>query len=228
MTIDKIGGQTLSIIQNLREQGIRKMSAIIRHSERNYDKENPFREPFMNLTENGKDASLQFGEQLPLGMLVRAFSSFIGRCIETAYLIDKGYTSKGGKTTINVVEFFLSPFYAKNPAEILKAFVEGGSLGFVRRWLNGEFPSELIANPESSAKKIVGFAKEKLTESLEDHIDIFVSHDWNLYLVKEILLGLKHEDYGKVEYMEGVVLYSQNGDIYITHHQAEPRKLELN
>jgi broad specificity phosphatase PhoE len=227
MTIQKIGSQTLALIHHLHQQGIRKMSAIVRHSERHYDRDNPFREPFMSLTENGKDASLKFGEQLPPEMHVRAFSSFIGRCIETAYLIDKGYTSKGGKTKTNIVELFLSPFYAKNPAEILKTFLEGGSLGFVRRWLDGEFPSELIENPERSAKKIVGLAKAKLIESLDDHIDIFVSHDWNLYLVKEIFLGLKHEDYGKVEYMEGVVLYPQGGDVYMTNHQAEPRKLEL-
>jgi broad specificity phosphatase PhoE len=227
MTTEDIGGQTLTIIQRLHEQGIRKIAAIMRHSERHYDKENPFREPFMSLTENGKEMSRKFGEQLPAGMILRAFSSFIGRCIETAYLIDKGYTSKGEKTASNIVELFLSPFYAKNPAEILKTFLEAGSLSFIRSWLDGDFSSELIENPENSAKKIVGFAKEKLTESLEGHIDIFVSHDWNLYLVKEVFLGLKHEDYGKIEYLESVVLYSQNDNIYITNHQAEPRILDL-
>ena len=227
MSIEDVGGQTLDIIHCLHEQGIRKIAVIMRHSERHYDKENPVREPFMNLTEPGKDFSLKFGEQLPPEMVVRAFSSFIGRCIETAYLIDKGYTEKGGKTKSSIVELFLSPFYAKNPVEILKTFVEAGSLSFIRSWLDGDFSSELIDNPKDSAQKIVGVAQEKLMESLEDHIDIFVSHDWNLYLVKEVFLGLKHEDYGKIEYLEGVVLYPQNGNIYITNHQAEPRILDL-
>ncbi|MBW1848699.1 MAG: histidine phosphatase family protein [Deltaproteobacteria bacterium] len=227
MTIEDIGGQTLDTILRLHQQGIKKIAAIMRHSERHYDNDNPIREPFMSLTEPGKDFSIKFGGKLPSGVMVRAFSSFLGRCIETAYLIDKGYTAKGGKTESNTVELFLSPFYAKDPVEIVKTFVETGSLSFIRSWLDGDFSSELIDNPVDSAQKIVGFAKEKLTESLEDHIDIFVSHDWNLYLVKEVFLGLKHEDYGNVEYLEGVVLYAQNGNIYITNHQAEPRILEL-
>jgi broad specificity phosphatase PhoE len=227
MTTEAFGSQTLNTIKHLQKQGINKMAVIMRHSERHYDLDNPAGEPFMNLTEKGKDLSLNFGEQLPPGMAVRAFSSFIGRCIETAYLIDKGYTSKGGKTNSNSVEFFLSPFYAKNPAEILKTFLKSGSLSFVRSWLDGEFSSKVIDDPKDSAQKIVGFAKEHLAQSLENHINISITHDWNLYLVKEIFLGLKHEDAGAVEYLEGVVLYAHNNDLFITNHQTKPQALKL-
>jgi len=227
MGTEDIGGKTLETIHCLHKQGIDKIAAIMRHSERYYDKENPAREPFMNLTEKGKDASQKFGEQLPQGMGLRAYSSFIGRCIETAYLIDKGYISTGGRTTSNIVEVFLSPFYAKNPAEILKTFLESGSSSFIRSWMNGEFSANVIDDPTESAKKIVGVAKEKLMQALENHIDILITHDWNLYLVKEVFLGLKHEAAGKIEYLEGVVLYKEKDDIFIANHQAEPRLLEM-
>lgn len=227
MTTKDIGLQTLDTIQRLHAKGIRKIGVIMRHSERHYDPDNPVREPFMNLTENGKDMSFKFGEQLPSQMCVRSFSSFIGRCIETAYLIDKGYMSKGGKTKSNTVAIFLSPFYAKNPAEILKTFLESGSSHFIRAWLNGDYSSEIIDDPEDSARKMVTFAKEQLNQSIENHIDISVTHDWNLYLIKEVFLGLKHEDAGKIEYLEGVVLYKENDIIFIANHQAEPRVLEV-
>ena len=159
--------------------------------------------------------------------MLRAYSSFIGRCIETAYLIDKGYTAKGGETVSNMVEIFLSPFYAKNPAEIMKTFLEFGSSSFIRSWMDGEFSTEVIDDPKASAEKIVGVAKEHLGEPLENHIDILITHDWNLYLVKEVFLGLKHEETGKVEYMEGVVLYKDKDDIFIVNHQTEPKMLEV-
>ena len=227
MTTEAFGSQTLNTINHLHQQGIKKIAVIMRHSERHYDNDYPDREPFMNLTENGKDVSFQFGEQLPPKMLVRTFSSFIGRCIETAYLIDKGYTFKGGKTRSNMVELLVSPFYAKNPVEIMKTFLESGYSNFIRAWLNGDFSSEVIEDPRESAKTIVSFAKEQLIQSLENHIDISITHDWNLYLVKEIFLGLKHEDAGAVEYLEGVVLYANNNDFFITNHQTKPRTLEL-
>lgn len=198
----------------------------MRHSERYYDLDNPVREPFMNLTETGKDLSFKFGEQLPGGMVVRVFSSFIGRCIETAYLIDKGYTSTGGKTRSNTVELLLSPFYAKNPAQILKMFLESGSSHFIRAWLDGDYSSEVIDHPKDSAQKMIGFARTALAEPLEAHIDILITHDWNLYLVKEVFLGLRHEDAGKIEYLEGVILYAQGSDVNIINHQAGPCILE--
>lgn len=221
------GSQTLTIIKRLHKQGINKIAAIMRHSERHYDLDNPAVEPFMSLTETGKDLSFRFGEQLPPGVFVRAFSSFIGRCIETAYLIDKGYTSKEGETHSNSVELFLSPFYAKNPAEIFKTFLESGSLNFIRSWLNGDFSSKIIDDPKDSARKIVSFAKDQLAQSLENHIDISITHDWNLYLVKEVFLGLKHEEAGKIEYLEGVILYVHNNELFITNHQTDPRVLKL-
>jgi len=227
MPTKDIGKQTLDTIRRLHEQGIRKISVIMRHSERHYDRDNPVREPFMNLTGNGKDMSFKFGEQLPQGMYVRTFSSFIGRCIETAYLIDKGYTAKGGKTTSNNVELFLSPFYAKNPAEILKTFIESGSSNFVRAWLDGDYSSEIIDDPEDSARKMVKFATEQLEQTIENHIDICVTHDWNLYLIKEVFLGLKHEEAGKIEYLEGVVLYKNKNDVFITNHQIESSPLKI-
>lgn len=226
-TTKEIGDQTLASIHQLHQQGIKKIGVIIRHSERHYDNDYPDREPFMPLTEHGKDLSFRFGEKLPPQIFIRTFSSFIGRCIETAYLIDKGYMINGGKTRSNMVELFLSPFYAKNPVEILKAFLKSGNSQFIRAWMNGDFSSEVIADPTDSAKKMVGFAKEQLLQSVDNHIDIHITHDWNLYLIKEIFLGLKHEEVGKIEFLEGVVLYKQGDELFISNHQADPRTLDL-
>jgi len=52
------------------------------------------KEPFMGLTDVGKSFALELGKSLPAKLMPRLFSSTFGRCIETAYLIDKGYTHK--------------------------------------------------------------------------------------------------------------------------------------
>ena len=50
--MDKVpfGTSTTNTIKELLNQGINRISVIIRHSARNYDKENPEREAFMTLT----------------------------------------------------------------------------------------------------------------------------------------------------------------------------------
>lgn len=227
MPTEHYGSKTLKAILQLHQQGIEHISVIMRHSERHYDPDNPVREPFMSLTETGKDLALKFGDQLPSDKVVRAYSSFIGRCIETAYLIDKGHVSKGGDTRTNAVELYLSPFYAGNPGEILKTFLEAGSSNFLRAWIDGEYSSEIIDNPKDSACKIIDFAKATLENTTEDHIDVLITHDWNLYLVKEVFLGLRHEEAGNVEYLEGVVLYKENEDFFIANHQAAPRIVDV-
>jgi hypothetical protein len=54
---------------------------------------------------------------------------------------------------------------------------------------------------------------------------VSITHDWNLYPLKEFKLGLRHEECGDVGYLEGIVCFEKNGCFYMTHHQAKPVQL---
>ncbi len=75
--------QTVETINNLLDDGVQKISVIIRHSDRFFPKEARM-EPFMGLTDAGKSFALELGKSLPSNPVPKLFSSTFGRCIETA------------------------------------------------------------------------------------------------------------------------------------------------
>ena len=223
MSSDLFGVETIKIINALDKNNVKKMTIIMRHSAKRYDETNPAIEPFMGLTGEGKEMARQFGKRLPSGKTLRLFSSSAGRCIETAYLIDKEYTACGGKTVDNKLSGMLAPFYVKNSPSLADASNPDGD--FLRQWFDGNFPADAIENAGTAARKLAGFLTEQMLASKENDLGIHITHDWSIYLIKECILGLKHEEYGMVDFMEGIVIYAENDAPYITSHQCVPRPL---
>ena len=226
-TTNRLGRETLDTIHDLRKRGIDRMGVIIRHSARHYDRKEWKNDPLMGLTDEGKQSAYEFGKNLPTDSVIRLFSSPVGRCVETASQIEKGNTSKGGKTEANRTIRKLAAFFAN---DFLKAFEIIGAKGnaeFFRDWFSGKIPVETMADPEKSAAILLKLLVDKLDEMPANHIDILVSHDWSLYLFKEYCLGLIQEDVGRVEYLEGAIVYREDGELYATNHQTEPKVLEM-
>ncbi len=214
--------ETLNTIVKLINEGIDKFAVIMRHSDR-YFSTKASMEPFMGLTEKGKDYALSLGEALPLKPWPKFFSSYFGRCIETACIIDKGYSKRYGRFNgHNVLNADLSPFYIKNIENALKMVNETGSPEFLRRWFNREISEKTMENPEKTADTIADFLKIRLKELKRGEIAICVSHDWNLFPLKEYKLGLKHEDFGAVGFLESIIVFEDKGNYYITNYQKEP------
>lgn len=214
------GGATVEVIKNLVDRGIKKMSVMMRHSARQYDPKHPEREPFMLLTEEGKEFAFQMGKALPTGFTIHFFSSFVARCIETAYLLDKGYTTNQGLTVHNQADKYFSPSYIKKHFDLLPIMEEQSS-NFIRYWFEGNISPEIIDPLDVAATDIVNMLKTRLSEAPDGQINLGVTHDWNIYPVKEHFMGLKHEDIGKIEYLEGVVVYEEQGQTYIVNHQKK-------
>jgi hypothetical protein len=215
------GKSTRDLIKSLTDRGINNMSVMMRHSARHYNWDQPQEEPFLLLTAEGKEYAYNLGKSLPPGFTLRFHSSMVGRCIETAYLIDKGYVSQGGKTKHNVMEPYLSPSYVKKPFELIK-ILQQTSPNFIRSWFEGNISTEIIAPPQGAAQDIVTMLVNKQANLPDNHINLGVSHDWNLYLVKEHIMGLKHEDVGRVAYLEGLVVYQEQGKTFVVNHQCDP------
>ena len=217
--------KTLAGIQELVNQGIKKIAVIMRHSDRFFC-ENVQMEPFMGLTPQGKDYAQDLGSQLPTAPVPQMFSSFFGRCIETAYLIDKGYTRTHDKLIPhNVTCDTLAPFYINDLERGIALVEEQGSIPFIRNWFDGDIDESIMVDPRQTAQRLADFMVERLKGLDENEMALCVSHDWNLFPLKEFYLGLRHEEVGDVGYLEGVIFFEKDGRTFVTHYQGEARAL---
>lgn len=223
----KYGNELISVINNLHQTGINKFSVIMRHSARYYDTDFQ-KEPFMPLTEEGRNLAYELGSKLPSGLSASFYSSFIGRCIETAYLIDKGYVNNSNVVTENnVVSEQIAPFYILDMQKLTGILRKQETSVFIRSWIDGHISESVLQNAKEASTTMFAYIIEKFKDVSEHAINIFVTHDWNMFLLKEFGTGLRHEDFGKIEYLEGLVLFEQHGEVFITHHQTEPKPLNL-
>ena len=224
---DRPGVKTAALIRDLNRQGIDRMSLILRHSKRDYHPD-VHMEPFMCLTEEGRNLAFELGAALPENLSLSFFSSHIGRCIETAYLIDKGFVARtGGYTEHNQVTRTVAPFYVKDLVRVVDIVKTMDVFTFIRNWIDGKLPEDVLMNARDAADKMLRFLAGGLRESDVNTLHVSVTHDWNVYLIKEFALGLPHESFGRIEYLEGVVLFEKDGKIHVANHQKDPVVLSL-
>ena len=217
-----MGRETANVIEGLRKRGINRQVVLMRHSVRNYS-EDPRLEPFMGLTEQGKEAAIAFGRAVGQMAPLTPCSSYIGRCIETAYLLQRGSSCKDGR--INTLEEVLSPFYVKDFQKIIALALEHDLTGFIRGWIDGAFPETIIDSASSTASSMVQFVEQRLLGE-ELGLTVGVTHDWNVFTLKEFALKLPHEIWGKVVFLEGVVFFHEGGRLMAVNHQTEPVAVE--
>ncbi|HKJ97724.1 MAG TPA: histidine phosphatase family protein [Desulfotignum sp.] len=217
--------QTITVIQQLLHQGITKIAAIIRHSARFYSTA-PGTEPFIGLTPAGMEYALEMGQNLMPSPLPRLYSSPFGRCIETAYLIDKGFTRRHGIHILhNQPQKMLAPFYIKDIEKALNLLKEQGTHTYIRNWFNDKLDDAVMESPETTTAALTRFMLDCIEDLDDNEIAVCVSHDWNIFPLKEFALNLPHEEAGDIGYLDGVVFFEQDNKAYITSFQADPRQV---
>ena len=77
---------------------------------------------------------------------------------------------------------------------------------FVRRWMDGQVPENVIWRTERIAAAKVDYVARKLAEPCRPGrwLDLHVSHDWNVMVLRERLLGVRHEEAGWLTFLDGV------------------------
>lgn len=214
--------QTIDTINQLLDSGIKKISVLMRHSERFFSDDGRM-EPFMGLTDDGKQFAVDFGATIKSNPLPKLCSSFMGRCIETAFLIDKGFTQKNHlPLDHNSLENTLSPFYIKDMETALRRVEKEGSHTFLRNWFDNRIDESIMEHPEKTSDCLTRFMIDKINSLQDNQIALCISHDWNIFPLKEFKLGLQHETQGDVGYLEGVLFFEKENHYYITNHQADP------
>jgi broad specificity phosphatase PhoE len=208
------GDSMVEHLEGLRERGVDRALAVIRHSAREYatgrhDLENP-------LTEEGRAMALGFGQRLPAGWTVRAYSSPVPRCVDTAELILEGHRSKGGAVERQRVVEGLGLFFILDQRKMFRLMrdVHGGGPAFIRAWCEGQVPEDVVIPARDTARIMLSMLASKLPPAASS-LAVGVSHDFNLFMLREQLLGMRHEDHGHVEYLEGLVVFEDAVGLWV-------------
>lgn len=218
------GMKTMKIIQELHQQGISRIGVLIRHSvrERITSVENVLS---MGLTTQGKKAAYAFGKVLPVDSPIQLFSSPVGRCRETAACIADGYRAVGGEAEALQIFDTLGPFYIKDQHTVFDMTDELGIVDFLRKWFEGRLDPKLMHPALEAAEMLLQVMLQAFRATDSRLQALYISHDWNIFLLKEQYLGLRHEEYGDVHFLEGLVLYEAQGAYYLMHHHGEPKQI---
>ena len=217
--------QTIGLVRHLLALGAGRISLLLRHSDRHYT-DNPRLEPFMGLNDTGKSYAFDLGKSFPLDAAPVLFSSHFGRCIETAYLIDKGFTSVAGKPlTHNTLDSTLAPFYVKDVPAVTKMMTETGSARFIRNWFDKTIDESVMLDPSVTADRITEFMVSRLKACAPGQAAIAVTHDWNIFSVKQFTLKLSHEDALDVGYLDAVAFFEKDTQIFAAARQFAPVRL---
>lgn len=201
------------------------MGALIRHSERFFTDDAQM-EPFMTLTENGKNHAFNFGAGMRPDLSPGIFTSFMGRCIETAFLIDKGFSNAHNqKLDHPKIHPLLSPFYVTDVRKAVPLIKELGNDRFLRKWFDGRLNEDIMMPPEKAVKAITKFMIATI-KSVQNHLIVCVSHDWNIFPVKEFILDRKHEIHGNIGFLDGLIYFEQDRQWFVTMQGIQPVALE--
>ena len=208
------GDATIALVRELTAGGVDHIALLQRHSAREF---NPNVHDLVNpLTDEGRDLARRFGELLPKEHTLRGYASPPERCLETAQLALLGHASKGGATTrVRPVEG-LGVFYVLDQMKMFRAMGDAEGLGgFVDRWVAGGLPKDVMMPANMAARLVLDICASKVEGAMAaKQIDLCVSHDLTVLLVRDQLLG-EPPARGAVEFLDALAVYRRDGRLFI-------------
>ena len=196
-------------------------AVLIRHSKRE-----PLRDMAVAdgvpLTPAGEEAALEFGRRLPRSFTVRLWHSPIDRCRVTAARIAEGFTAGGGTVRNEGVLSILGGPYVIDMGGMLKLITELGAR-YARAWFDGQLPPSVMEPREQATRDNLAAAGKLLVEAAPGTLLLLVTHDWNVMLVRETVLGLTHEQVGWLDYLDGVILRRVGPDLHVAWREHRRR-----
>ena len=221
------GETTLQLINELVKEGTEHIVLLMRHSAREYE---PGRHDLMNpLTDEGRKLARRLGGAIPKSLNLRGYSSPAERCVETATLIMQAHQEVGGSATRNRVVEGLGVFYVLDQMKMFMAMQEAGSMvNFQKHWFSENVTPDILMPARASAEIIARLALEKLKEKPDRaQLDLLVSHDFTIYLLKDRLLGQDSSRYPNVIYLDGLAFFERDGKPFIQSHHEPALELKL-
>lgn len=216
------GHDLLKTIETLPADG--KSAAILRHAAR-FPIVDPTAPTLAEITPEGAVAAEDFGWRIRGFDRVRLFHSPVQRCRQTAECIARG-AEKSGLTIEHI-----GPEAALGVDYILDLDKAGRLTAlhdehFVRLWMAGQIAPEVIWPTTQIAAAKLGYLTRKLNEPSASgrRLDLHMSHDWNILALRELVLGVRHEEAGWLDFLDGLA-FSLNADrleaVYRTHKRVQ-------
>jgi broad specificity phosphatase PhoE len=170
------------------------------------------------LTEKGKEDAFRYGAEAAVLSHLTIYHSPVQRCRQTAEYIVKGVGEAGGSADLG------GPLEEIGGSESIGSFEsiqaplrEYGISEFLRMWFDGKLIEGDIHSLEHAAAIGYGCIKEK-SRAHENSV-IMVSHDWNIMILREYLLHMRHEDVGYPDFLDGITYYRMGGaEKMFAHH----------
>jgi broad specificity phosphatase PhoE len=199
----------------------RSVLAFIRHSARHYGQaENDLDNP---LSELGRALCHRFGGALPAWGEFSTRSSMSGRCIETAELIG---TSHGRPRALpHQVTEELSAFYVRDMRRVGGMMKHLTPQETLRRWFAGDVPPEIMAPPREAAARLMAAITDRLAAAPSDHLMLCVSHDWSIYLLRHVVLGLRYGEHPPAEYLDGLAFWLDDDSLMVSSAVCGERRV---
>jgi broad specificity phosphatase PhoE len=203
------GDATLRLVESALAAGARHVGVLMRHSAREFvpgrhDLENP-------LTDEGRELAERMGAALPKDLLLRGYASPAERCVETAALLLRGHERRGGRVARHRPVEGLGVFYVLDQMRMFRAMQAAeGQVAFLERWFAGDVAPDVMMPADLAARLVARVVTEKLRQPIAaPQLDVCVSHDMTLYLVRDRLLG-RAPGSQEVKFLDGVVFYSDD------------------
>lgn len=186
----------------------RPAAFMVRHAERGPVTDLDTHEE-VRLTERGHRQAQEAGRVIAaLTSSVVLHHSPVERCGETARGIASGASGAGASAQVGGALDVLGTSFIKDKPRAW-ALVRKHGPGFIRQWFDGNLPAEVF-EPRAPAAHAQLTVVDAALSAEADAAHVLVTHDWNLAVVREELLGITPER-AWPDYLDGVVV-SLDGD----------------
>jgi hypothetical protein len=201
--------QGTELLATIRTLPSARAAAMLRHAAR-YPITDPADPTQAEITPEGAQAAAAFGAQLTGFDSVRIFHSPVRRCGQTAESLAQGAAGVGLAVELAGPQEALGIDYILDLAEAGRLSALHGN-HFVRLWFAGRI-SETVIRPAAqiaTAKLAYLAAQLQLPAGRGRCLDLHVSHDWNIIILRELMLQVLHEEAGWLTFLDGVFFSAQ-------------------
>lgn len=179
-------------------------AAILRHAER-FPIVDASAPTLAEITPAGAATAEAFGAKIEGFDCLRIFHSPVKRCLQTAECIARGAASKGHSVEIVGPQPALGVDYILDVKEAGRLTVLHGD-HFVRLWFSDKIATTVIQAARPLAEAKIAYMEQRLKDSCPRgrRLDLHVSHDWNIIVLRELVCGVRHEEAGWLNFLDGI------------------------
>ena len=220
----RAGDGSVELIEKVFAGGVDHAAVLLRHSAREYNRD--IHDLLNPLTNEGRELCERFGVGLDKSLTLRGYASPAERCAETAELIMDAHRAQGGAATRCRPVEGLGVFYALDQMKMWQAMQQaGGMVGYLRAWFEGAAPADAMVPADLAARLVLRVMTGKLEKPVaKPQLDILITHDITLHLVRNRLLGESVEG-PEVEYLDALVAFRRDGAWWLRSRHGPARQV---